>query len=64
MVRYREPLTDRRSLLSFNELIIQFIPADLMAVSAAGESMSVDVILAKGVWIKDGFLWQSLSINH
>lgn len=64
VVRYGEQLTDRRSLLSFNELIIQFIPADLMTVSAAGESMSVDVILAKGVWIRDAFLRQSLSINH
>lgn len=64
MVRYGEQLTDRRSLLSFNELIIQFIPADLMTVSAAGESMSVDVILGKGVWIRAAFLRQSLSINH
>lgn len=64
MVRYGEQLTDRRSLLSFNELIIQFIPADLMTVSAAGERTSVDVILDKGVWIRDSFLRQSLSINH
>lgn len=64
VVRYGEQLADRRSLLSFNELIIQFIPADLMTVSAAGESMSVDVILAKGVWIRNAFLRQSVSVNH
>lgn len=53
--RNGELLADRRGLLSFNELIIQFIPADLMTVSAAGESASVRVILAKGVWIRDAF---------
>lgn len=64
MVRNGEQLADRRSLLSFNELIIQFSPADLMTISAAGEGRIVDVILAKGVWIRNAFLRQSLSVNH
>lgn len=56
MVPYGAQLTAGRSLLSFNELIIQFIPADPMTVSAAGESTSVDVIPAKGAWIREAFL--------